>query len=79
MDTQKQDADENEFAEIAENMTTKVTKLISSQMNICVQTVEKDTWKIFINVKWQKKRVIEKFQADSSVGRRRSLQILAGE
>ena len=35
--------DEKEFAEIAEKMTTQVTKLINAQMNLSLQTVEKDT------------------------------------
>ena len=43
-DTQKQDADVKEFAEIAEKTTTQVTKLISAQMNVSVQAVEKDIW-----------------------------------
>ena len=42
-DTQKQDADEKEFAEIAKKTTTQVTKLINAQMNLSVKTVEKDT------------------------------------
>ena len=42
--TQKHDTDEKEFAEIAEKMTTKVTKLINAQLIISMQTVDKDTW-----------------------------------
>ena len=38
MDTQKQDADEKEFTEIAET-TTQVTKLINAQMNLSVKTM----------------------------------------
>ena len=33
-----------EFAEIPEKMTLYVTKLINAQINLCVQTAEKDTW-----------------------------------
>ena len=44
METQKQDADEKEFAGIAEKTTTKVTKLINAQVNLIVQNVKKDTW-----------------------------------
>ena len=43
-DTQKQDADEKEVAEFVEKMTTQVTKLINAQMNLSMQTVEKDAW-----------------------------------
>ena len=41
--TQKQDSDEEEFAEIAEEMTKQVTNLINAQMNLRVKTVDKDT------------------------------------
>ena len=50
-DTQKQDADEKEFAEIAEKMITQVTKLINAQINLSEQTVEKDTWQDVTTVK----------------------------
>ena len=49
-DTQKLDADEKEFGEIAKNMTTKETKLINAQMNLSLQTVE-DTWQGVMTVK----------------------------
>ena len=51
MDTQKQDVDEKEYAKIAEKMTTQVTKQIDSQMNLSVQTVEKDIWQEVKTVK----------------------------
>ena len=54
-DTQKHDADEKEFAEIAEMMTTQVTKLINAPTNLSVQTVEKDTWQEVMTMKWKKK------------------------
>ena len=38
----KHETDEKEFPEIAANMTTKVRKLFNVQMNLSVQTVEKD-------------------------------------
>ena len=43
MHTQKQYADEKEFAEVAEKMTSEVTELINAQMNLSVQTLKKDT------------------------------------
>ena len=36
--------DEKELVEIAEKMTTQVTKQINAQMILSVQTVKKDTW-----------------------------------
>ena len=42
--TQKQDADKKQFAESVEKKTTQVTKLINTQMNLSVQTVEKYKW-----------------------------------
>ena len=44
MESQKQDEDEKGFAEIAEKMTTQVTKLLFAQTNLSMQTVEKRTW-----------------------------------
>ena len=55
-DTQKYHADENDFADILENMTSKMTKLITEQMNLRVQTVEKDTWQGVMTMKWNKKK-----------------------
>ena len=60
-DTQKLDADKKEFLEIAKKMTTKVTKLINAQMNLSVQTVEKNTWQGVRHVKRNnKKKVLQK-------------------
>ena len=55
-DTQKQDADEKEFAEIGEKMTTQSTKQINAQRNLSVQIVEKDTWQgvTTVKMKWKK-------------------------
>ena len=64
---------------IAEKMITYVTKLINAQINLSVQPVEKDTWHKVMTVKWIKIRLIIKMQTDSRVGKRASLQILAGE
>ena len=50
-DTQKLDANEKELAEFADKMTTHVTKLINAQMNLSVQTEEKDTWQEEMTVK----------------------------
>ena len=50
-----------------------MTKVINSQMNLIVQTVERDTWQEVMTMKLKKKL------ADSRVGRRRALLILAGE
>ena len=55
-DTQKQDSDEKDFAENAENMITQVTKLINAQMNLSVQTVEKDTSQEVTTVKLKLKK-----------------------
>ena len=55
-DTQKQDADEKKFAEIATKKTTQVTKQIDAQMNLSVLTVEKDTWQEVITVKLKKRK-----------------------
>ena len=52
-DILKQDADEKEFADVAEKMTTQMTKLINVQMNPNVQTVEKDTWQEVMTVKFK--------------------------
>ena len=43
-DTQKQVADEKEFAEIAEKTTTQATKQMKTQINLSVQTLEKHNW-----------------------------------
>ena len=61
MDTQRQDADEKEFAEIAEKIITQVTKLIIAQINLSVQTMEKNRGKEITSVKL-KKRVMKKWK-----------------
>ena len=50
-DTHKQDADEKNFAEIAEKKTTQVTKQIIAKINQGVLTVENDIWKEVTTVK----------------------------
>ena len=49
-ETQKQDTDEKQFAEIVEK-TRQATKQINSQMNQSVQNVEKETWQEVTTVK----------------------------
>ena len=49
---------------------------MNAQLNLSVQTMQKDTWQEVRTVKW-KKSSIRKTQADGRVGTRRALQILA--
>ena len=79
METQKQYADEKQFAENAEKRTTQVTNLINAWMNLCVQNVEKNTWQeeTTVKMKWNYLK-FKKMRADSMLGTLRALQILAG-
>ena len=51
--TKKRDADEKQLAEMAEKITTQVTKKINAQMKLIVQTVEKNTWQEVITVNFE--------------------------
>ena len=76
METQKQYADEKEFAENAEKRTTQVTNLINARMNLSVQTVAKNTWQEETTLKmkceltacWKNDELFKSWQEKTSLG-----------
>ena len=56
LEIQREDANEKEFAEIAEKVTVKVKKIIYSQMNLSVRTVGMGTWQGALTVTRNKKK-----------------------